>query len=87
MAGRVMIANAPWVFGLIWKIRPWLAPRTLDKVQIFTASDKEKQNEGFRRYVDPEVLPEAWGGQRPDSCLPVAGLLLSGGSGGGTAPS
>ena len=72
-----MIANAPWVFGLIWKIvRPFLAPRTLDKVQIFTASDKEKQQEGFRRHIASEVLPQVYGGARPDSCLPVAGLLL-----------
>jgi hypothetical protein len=33
MAGRIIIANAPWVFGLVWKIvKPWLPPRTLEKV-------------------------------------------------------
>jgi hypothetical protein len=47
------------------------------QVKIFTASDKEKQRLGFCEYIAADVLPECWGGARPDSeCLPVAGLLL-----------
>jgi len=57
--GQLIIVNAPTSFTTIWSmIKPWLAPRTLDKISILGAN----QHATLLDLVSPENLPVAFGG-------------------------
>lgn len=60
--GQLFIINAPTSFTAIWSvIRPWLAPRTLDKITILGASQPD-QHTTLLDLIPPENLPVAFGG-------------------------
>lgn len=60
--GQLIIINAPTSFTAIWSmIKPWLAPRTLDKISILGASQPD-QRATLLDLVSPENLPVAFGG-------------------------
>ena len=66
--GQLIIINAPTSFTAIWSvIKPWLAPRTLDKVSILGASQPD-QHATLLELVSPENLPVALGGTCTCSC-------------------
>ncbi|CAO3576437.1 unnamed protein product [Absidia cylindrospora] len=56
---RLFVVNAPSAFLVMWKIvRPWLDPKTLDKVQILGKDYKDV----LLKYIDSESLPAFLGG-------------------------
>jgi len=60
--GQLIIINAPTSFTAIWSmIKPWLAPRTLDKISILSANNPDQQAT-LLDLVPPENLPVALGG-------------------------
>lgn len=60
--GQLIIMNAPTSFTTIWSmIKPWLAPRTLDKISILGANQPD-QHATLLDLVSPENLPVALGG-------------------------
>jgi len=60
--GQLIIINAPTSFTAIWSvIKPWLAPRTLDKILILGANQPD-QYVTLLDLVAPENLPVALGG-------------------------
>jgi hypothetical protein len=60
--GQLFIINAPTSFTAIWSvIRPWLAPRTLDKITILGANQPDQQTT-LLDLIPPENLPVALGG-------------------------
>ncbi|KAN0120765.1 CRAL-TRIO domain containing protein, partial [Russula decolorans] len=74
--GQLIIMNAPTSFTTIWSmIKPWLAPRTLDKISILGANQPD-QHATLLDLVSPENLPVALGG----TCTCT---LINGGGGGG----
>jgi len=61
--GQLIIINAPTSFTAIWSmIKPWLAPRTLDKVTILGTNNPEQHAALLLDLVPPENLPVALGG-------------------------
>jgi CRAL/TRIO domain len=69
--GQLIIINAPTCFTAIWSvIKPWLAPRTLDKISILGASQPD-QHATLLELVSPENLPVALGGTCTCSCPPT----------------
>lgn len=61
--GQLIIINAPTSFTAIWSmIKPWLAPRTLDKVTILGTNNPEQHTALLLDLVPPENLPAALGG-------------------------
>jgi hypothetical protein len=66
--GQLIIMNAPTSFTTIWSmIKPWLAPRTLDKISILGACQSD-QHATLLDLVSPENLPVALGGTCTCSC-------------------
>jgi hypothetical protein len=66
--GQLIILNAPTSFTTIWSmIKPWLAPRTLDKISILGANQPD-QHTTLLDLVSPENLPVALGGTCTCSC-------------------
>jgi CRAL/TRIO domain len=66
--GQLIIVNAPTSFTAIWSmIKPWLAPRTLDKISILGANQPD-QHATLLDLVAPENLPVALGGTCTCSC-------------------
>jgi hypothetical protein len=66
--GQLIIINAPTSFTAIWSaIKPWLAPRTLDKISILGANQPD-QHATLLELVSPENLPVAFGGTCTCSC-------------------
>lgn len=66
--GQLIIINAPTSFTAIWSaIKPWLAPRTLDKI-TFLGSNQTDQQAALLDLVQPENLPVALGGTCTCSC-------------------
>lgn len=60
--GQLIIINAPTSFTAIWSmIKPWLAPRTLDKVTIL-GTNPEQHTALLLDLVSSENLPTALGG-------------------------
>jgi CRAL/TRIO domain len=60
--GQLIIINAPTSFTAIWSaIKPWLAPRTLDKI-TFLGANQTDQHAALLDLVSPENLPVALGG-------------------------
>ena len=60
--GQLIIINAPTSFTAIWSmIKPWLAPRTLDKVTIL-GTNPEQHTALLLDLVPSENLPTALGG-------------------------
>ena len=63
--GQLIIINAPTTFTAMWSvIKPWLAPRTLDKITFLCAN----QTNQLLDLVSPENLPVALGGTCTCSC-------------------
>jgi len=59
--GNMFILNAGYTFSAIWAcIKPWLDPRTQDKIKLCTYLADEQVWE----IVDPAVLPQFLGGQK-----------------------
>ena len=70
--GQLIIVNAPTSFTAIWSmIKPWLAPRTLDKILILGANQPD-QHATLLDLVAPENLPTALGGTCTCSCTDAA---------------
>jgi len=66
--GQLIIMNAPTSFTTIWSmIKPWLAPRTLDKISIL-GTNQPDQHATLLDLVSPENLPVALGGTCTCSC-------------------
>jgi hypothetical protein len=66
--GQLIIINAPTSFTAIWSvIKPWLAPRTLDKILILGANQPD-QYATLLDLVAPENLPVALGGTCTCTC-------------------
>src|SRR6266566_1012596 len=66
--GQLIIMNAPTSFTTIWSmIKPWLAPRTLDKVSILGVNQPD-QHATLLDLVSPENLPVSLGGTCTCSC-------------------
>ena len=66
--GQLIIMNAPTSFTTIWSmIKPWLAPRTLDKISILGANQPD-QHATLLDLVSPENLPVALGGTCTCTC-------------------
>ncbi|KAI0277291.1 CRAL-TRIO domain-containing protein [Russula aff. rugulosa BPL654] len=60
--GQLIIINAPTSFTAIWSaIKPWLAPRTLDKI-TFLGANQPEQHAALLDLISPENLPVALGG-------------------------
>jgi len=60
--GQLIIINAPTSFTTVWgMIKPWLAPRTLEKIIIMGANQPD-QRATLLDLVSPENLPVALGG-------------------------
>jgi len=61
--GQLIIINAPTSFTAIWSmIKPWLAPRTIDKITILGTNNPEQHAAVLLDLVPPENLPIALGG-------------------------
>lgn len=70
--GQLFIINTPGLFGLVWSgIKPWLSPRTLEKINILTTAQVA---ESLQQFVDIDKLPEEYGGtcHCEGGCLPEA---------------
>jgi len=66
--GQLIIVNAPTSFTAIWSvIKPWLAPRTLEKISILGANQPDQQAT-LLDLVSPENLPVALGGTCTCTC-------------------
>lgn len=73
MLGNLYVVNAPFVFNLGWKIvKPWLNPRTLDKIVIL-GSDYQNV---LKENIDEKYIPEFLGGsckcEELGGCVPVS---------------
>ncbi|KAH9953899.1 CRAL-TRIO domain-containing protein [Russula dissimulans] len=67
--GQLIIINAPTSFTAIWgMIKPWLAPRTLDKITILGANHANQHTALLLDLVSPENLPTALGGTCTCTC-------------------
>ena len=61
--GQLIIINAPTSFTAIWSMmKPWLAPRTLDKITILGTNNPEQHAARLLDLVPSENLPAALGG-------------------------
>ncbi|KAH9998855.1 CRAL-TRIO domain-containing protein [Russula compacta] len=61
--GQLIIINAPTSFTAIWSvIKPWLAPRTLDKISILGANNPDQHAAFLLDLISPENLPATLGG-------------------------
>jgi hypothetical protein len=70
--GQLIIINAPTSFTAIWSmIKPWLAPRTLDKITILGANHPDQHTALLLDLVPPENLPTALGGTCTCTCDPT----------------
>ncbi|ODN02281.1 SEC14-like protein 2 [Orchesella cincta] len=59
----VFVLNAPYVFSIAWKlVKPLITGTTHEKIK-FVYSNYEKE---IAKYVDPDQLPEAYGGTLPE---------------------
>lgn len=67
--GQMLVINAPTSFTAIWSIvKPWLSPRTLDKISVLGAN---QHHAILHDLVPPENLPAALGGTC--TCDPARG--------------
>jgi len=59
ISGKLFIVNAPWAFGAAWRIiKPWLADRTVQKVDICSADYLG----GLLKDIDSDQIPREYGG-------------------------
>ena len=71
---NIFILNAPWLFAAMWRlVKPFVAPRTLEKIQIFGASDNFTKV--LHERVDAATLPKRFGGQI-DDILSVPAVVI-----------
>ena len=62
--GRLFVINAPFMLTSVWNIvKTWLAPRTIEKIQIYGA--RREWEPALKRYVDQGSIPEKYGGVAP----------------------
>lgn len=62
-AGKIFVVNAPGTFHLAWKlISPLCSKRTLDKISIIGAHERERMVQELTAAVAPEQLPAQYGG-------------------------
>ena len=67
--GQLIIINAPTSFTAIWSmIKPWLAPRTLDKITILGTNVPDQHTALLLDLVSPENLPASLGGTCTCTC-------------------
>ncbi|KAI9509811.1 CRAL-TRIO domain-containing protein, partial [Russula earlei] len=67
--GQLIIINAPASFTAIWSmVKPWLAPRTIDKITILGANHPDQHTALLLDLVSPENLPVALGGTCTCTC-------------------
>jgi hypothetical protein len=67
--GQLIIINAPTSFTAIWSmIKPWLAPRTLDKITILGTNSPDQHTALLLDLVSPENLPASLGGTCTCTC-------------------
>ena len=63
---RIILSSAPSVFSMLWKlVKNILDPVTREKVKVYSASETKKLHEFLRKEIDPDVLPEEFGGKSP----------------------
>eukprot|EP00656_Telonema_subtile_P016049 TRINITY_DN18454_c0_g1_i2.p1 TRINITY_DN18454_c0_g1~~TRINITY_DN18454_c0_g1_i2.p1 ORF type:complete len:860 (-),score=136.46 TRINITY_DN18454_c0_g1_i2:248-2827(-) len=68
--GQLFIINTPGLFGFVWSgVKPWLGARTLEKINILTASQVP---EALQQFIEADQLPEEYGGtcHCEGGCLP-----------------
>ncbi|KZT64683.1 CRAL/TRIO domain-containing protein [Daedalea quercina L-15889] len=72
MSAKFYIINAPWTFTTIWSfVKLWLAPRTIEKIDILGADYQAV----LLKHIDAENLPAFYGGKC--DCLEVGGCKWS----------
>ena len=60
-AVNIVIINAPWIFSSIWGlVKGMVPPATQIKVRI--AAEGEQTTEVMRELIDPDQIPEEYGG-------------------------
>ncbi|CAE8585605.1 unnamed protein product, partial [Polarella glacialis] len=63
-SGRMIIINAPKVFSIAWSfIKPMLDDRTVAKISIFGADQRETWVNALLELVDADQLPALFGGR------------------------
>lgn len=66
--GHIFVVNAPWIFGVLWKVvRHWMDDNTRAKIHILGGDYKERLLE----YIDADQLPVEYGGTS-DAVVPAA---------------
>jgi hypothetical protein len=77
---NIFIINAPWIFATLWGlVKPFVAPRTIEKIKIFGASSEKGAKELLVARIGAHNLPERFGGSRKDiECLPAKVLAADG---------
>lgn len=74
--GQMLIINAPTSFTAIWTaVKPWLSPRTLDKITVLGTNQQQQLHATLRDLVPPENLPASLGGTC--ACTSDGGCVLS----------
>lgn len=81
-AAKIFVVNAPGTFHLAWKlVSPLCSKRTLDKISIIGAHERERMVQELTAVISPEQLPVQYGGtcacrgeggcfrRHPDECL------------------
>lgn len=62
-AGKIFVVNAPGTFHLAWKlVSPLCSKRTLDKISIIGAHERERMVAELTAAIAPEQLPVQYGG-------------------------
>ena len=65
---NILIVNAPWLFSGLWRLlKPFIAPRTIEKFLIFSSADTEEMREQLRSRIGGRHLPQRYGGDIADS--------------------
>ncbi|CAL8072768.1 unnamed protein product [Orchesella dallaii] len=60
----VFVLNAPYVFSIAWRlVKPLITGNTHEKIKFVYSNNYEKE---ILKYVDPDQLPEAYGGTLPE---------------------
>ena len=71
-SAKFFIINAPWTFTTIWSfVKLWLAPRTIEKIDILGADYQGV----LLKHIDAENLPTFYGGKC--QCKDVGGCKWS----------
>ena len=64
--------HANWLFMKLWAVvKPWVAPRTAEKIHFFGAEYEQRLPE----LIDPQVLPKQYGGRATNPPVKFIGRL------------